>query len=77
MNYDNLPMLDHRDEKQVAVQHQCKSTLIFHECYSFPGSVWERTVTQAPPANFRIWEAEPPRQAVPRRSLGTSSVMVI
>src|SRR5438105_2553110 len=33
---------------------------------SFPGSAWERTVPEAPPR-----EAEPPRQWVPRQSLGT------
>jgi hypothetical protein len=39
------------------------------------GSAWELNALQAPPAAIseipRTWEAEPPRQFVPRQSLGT------
>ena len=38
---------------------------------SFPGSAWERGAWQALPAERTRREAEPPRQCVPRRSLGT------
>ena len=39
--------------------------------FSFPGSAWERTAWQAPPARDEF-EAEPLGHCVPRRSLGTS-----
>ena len=42
----------------------------------FPGSAWEPNELQALPAELslvnRLREAEPPRQCVPRQSLGTS-----
>ena len=38
---------------------------------SFPGSAWERTAREALPPVGEAREAEPRRQPVPRRSLGT------
>ena len=38
--------------------------------FSFPGSAWERTVSEALPRVLSTRQAEPARQGVPRQSLG-------